>query len=250
MNLVKEKLYLQQAFLSEVELFYSTLIQDGRILIVDEEYHHLKDVMRHKINDEIYITEGQGKIYKTVITDISKRSISCQIKSSIEQPNILKNITFCIPRLRSAERFEFAIEKCVELGITNIVVFDSNRSVAKGDKSQRWQKIGAAAMKQSLRAWLPNVKYAKGVNELLALEGNKLLFDQNADVTISDFISKELSTLHSSFFVLIFGPEGGFDIEEFKALNEEKKIKLTSNRLRSETAIITAASIIATKQVL
>ncbi len=234
-------------FLSDVELYYSQEVGSDSILIRDEEFHHIKDVMRHKIGDELFITDGKGCIYKTEIEQIEKKYLSTQITSVLEYPNQLSNITFCIPRLKNTDRLEFALEKCVELGITNFIVFDSQRSVAKGEKLDRWQKIANAAMKQSLRAWLPNVAYCKSVIEIMKVEGNKFFFDQNAELSLSKYLSNQSFTLSRS--VLIFGPEGGFSIGESSVLNGETKIKLTENRLRSETAIVTAASIIATSSI-
>lgn len=234
---------MQPVFLSDVELYFSPNVVGNSIEIAGEEFHHIKDVMRHKIGDEIFVTDGKGVIYKTEIERFDKKSLAAKIISTTNHPNRFANITFCIPRLRSTDRFEFALEKCVELGITNFIVFDSQRTVAKGEKLDRWQKILAAAMKQSLRAWLPNVKYCKSVKEITELEGTKYFFDQNAEQTLSTILNSQFS-IRKSFF--IFGPEGGISEEELKIANAELKIKLTENRLRSETAIVTAASIIAT----
>jgi len=230
-------------YFSDVELYFSDSVFGNTIEIADEEFHHIKDVMRHKLGDEVFVTDGKGVIYKTEIERFDKKSLSAKIISTTNYPNHLSNIIFCIPRLRSADRFEFALEKCVELGITNFIVFDSQRTVAKGEKLDRWQKILTAAMKQSLRSWLPNVKYCKSVNEIMELEGKKFLFDQNAEQTFSSILNSQ-SSISNCFF--LFGPEGSFSNEELRVRNEGTKIRLTENRLRSETAIITAASILAT----
>lgn len=230
-------------FLSDIELYFSCNAIGNTIEIADEEFHHIKDVMRHKIGDEVFVTDGKGVIYKTEIERFDKKNLSAKIISITKYPNHLSNITFCIPRLRSTDRFEFALEKCVELGITNFIVFDSQRTVAKGEKLDRWQKIVLAGMKQSLRAWLPSVKYSKSVKEISELEGKKFLFDQNAEQTLSSIINYQLS-IRKSFF--IFGPEGGFSSEECRVMSDKLKVKLTENRLRSETAVVTAASLLAT----
>jgi 16S rRNA (uracil1498-N3)-methyltransferase len=94
-------------------------------------------------------------------------------------------------------------------------------------------------MKQSLRAWMPKVSYANNISEIYKLDGTKFLFDQKAEKNF-------LSTLNSQFSIgncfFIFGPEGGFSEEELRMANLELRIKLTDNRLRSETAIVAAAS--------
>lgn len=232
-------------FLSDVELYFSCNAIGNTIEIADEEFHHIKDVMRHKLGDEIFVTDGKGDIYKTEIERFDKKSLAARIISSTSYPNNFSNITFCIPRLRSTDRFEFALEKCVELGITNFIVFDSQRTVAKGEKLDRWQKIVLSAMKQSLRAWLPNVKYCKSVKEICEHEGKLVFFDQNATDTLQNYlISNHQSPITNHLF--LFGPEGSFSNEELRVMNEGTKIRLTENRLRSETAVVTAASILAT----
>lgn len=235
-----------QDFLSNVELFSTShSIIDDVILIDGEEAHHITHVMRHYKGDTIYITDGSGSIYKSVISEVGKRNVLAKVIERIQYENKFSNITFCIPRLRNTDRLEFALEKCVELGITNFIVFDSTRTVAKGEKIERWQKIILSAMKQSLRAWLPKISYAKNFADVIKQDGMKILFDQNATLTFQQFLSTNHQPLTTNHFFL-FGPEGGLTEDESKVMNEECRVKLIDNRLRSETAIITAASILTT----
>ena len=236
---------MAQDFLSDVELYYSEKVNNGKVEISDEEFHHIKDVMRHEIGDEIYLTDGKGAIYQSIIQAVDQKKINCKILSSKHYENKFSNITFCLPRLRNTDRFEFALEKCVELGITNFIVFDSTRTVAKGEKIERWQKVILSAMKQSLRAWLPKVSYVKSISEIYKLDGTKILFDQNASQTFQQFLATNHQSLNTNHFFL-FGPEGGFSQEESRVMSGERRVKLTDNRLRSETAIVTAASILTT----
>ena len=240
-------------FLSEVELYYTNkLIVGNHIPIENEECHHISNVMRHNVGDSIYVTDGFGTIYKSSISSIEKKKVVADIIESTKYENKLAGIWFCIPRLKSADRFEYALEKAVELGITNFIVFDSTRTVAKGEKIERWEKILIAAMKQSLRAWLPKVSYVKNISEIFKLAGTKILFDQNANQTLNSFLPIINSKFAISNYFFIFGPEGGFTEDELGLSteggmeNSELRIRLTENRLRSETAIVTAASLLST----
>lgn len=234
------------AFLSEVELYYSNQSAvENTISIEGEECHHITNVMRHKIDDILYITDGKGTIHKSTLSAIEKKKIIATLTESIKYDNKFSEVWFCIPRLKSADRFEFALEKCVELGITNYIVFDSKRTVAKGEKIDRWEKILLAAMKQSLRAWLPEIQYVKSINEIIKLNGIKILFDQNAEKTLHNFLLTDHQSLITDNCFFIFGPEGGFTNEECRVLNEELSLRLTESRLRSETAIVAAASLLA-----
>jgi len=238
---------LAQDFLSDVELFSTShSIIDDVILIDGEEAHHITNVMRHYKGDTIHITDGNGSIYKSVISEVGKRNVLAKSIERIQYENKFSKMTFGIPRLRNTDRLEFALEKCVELGVTNFIVFDSTRTVAKGEKIERWQKIILSAMKQSLRAWLPKISYIKSISEVSKQDGTKILFDQNSEKTFHNFLLTDNRSLITDNFFFIFGPEGGFTEEESKAINAECRVKLNDNRLRSETAIITAASILTT----
>ena len=234
------------AFLSEVELYYTNKpIVGNHIPVEGEECHHITKVMRHKIDDILYVTDGKGTIHKSTISVIEKKKVVAAIDESTKYDNKFSNVWFCVPRLKSADRFEFALEKSVELGITNFIVFDSQRTVAKGEKIERWEKILLAAMKQSLRAWLPKIQYVKSINEILKLDGTKILFDQNAEQSFQQYLLANDQELNANSYFFIFGPEGGFTNEECRVMNEELTVRLTENRLRTETAIVTAASILA-----
>lgn len=232
---------MESDFLSDIELYFSLYVTDSNVSVVGEECHHIMKVMRHTVGDKLYVTNGNGKIFETEITSTSKNEVKAKITKTFEYKNRLANFTICLPRLRVADRFEFALEKCVELGFTNFVVFESERTVAKGDKSDRWRKIGMAAMKQSLQSYLPKFTYLKKFEQLNQLEGKKIIFDQNADLLFSENI-KKLSTDES--YILVFGPEGGFSNEEIELLSDKETYRLTPNRLRAETAVIAAATLV------
>jgi len=234
-------------YLSNIELYYTAIPANNNLIRIDgEEQHHITDVMRHTENDIIYVTHGTGIIYKSTITAINKNEIICEIVEEYVYENKFQNVYFCIPRLKASDRFEFALEKCVELGITNFIVFDSMRTVAKGEKIDRWQKVSLSAMKQSLRAWLPKISYVKNMSHLINNNAYLVLFEQNAEISFTYFLKTNKELLVTDNFYFIFGPEGGFDDKEIKELGNCEIVNLTGNRLRSETAIMAAASILST----
>ncbi len=146
--------------LSNIELYYTSPenISKNKIIIEGEEYSHITKVMRHTMNDKLYVTDGDGNIYSCLINKINKNNIELGIENVLSYENRLKNIYFCIPKLKNNDRLEFALEKCTELGIINFVIFESERTISRANKIERWKKILLSAMKQSLHSFLPKIE--------------------------------------------------------------------------------------------
>jgi len=228
-------------YLSDVELYYcsSEKIMGNNLAISNEDYKHIVKVMRHSVGDEIYVTNGIGKIFLTEIREINKNSLIASFKKAFDYENKMSNISFCIPKLRYSDRFEFALEKCTELGITNFIIFDSERAIHKSDKKERWEKIVLSAMKQSLRSYLPVIMGINSLKDIYNLKGNKIILEQNSEKRIS-----EIKINPGEKYYFIFGPEGGLTNEEFELFDKDDFYTLAENRLRTETAVIKCASIL------
>jgi len=235
-----KKLLLLTNYLSNIELYYtpSRNISENRIIIEGEEYYHIIKVMRHSAGDELYVTGGEGKIYSGRINNINKNNLELTIENTLSYENKLKNIFFCIPKLKNSDRFEFALEKCTELGITNFLVFESERTISKSKKIERWNKILLSAMKQSLNSFLPQIDTVN-FNNIFDLHGIKVGLEQSSQKKISDF---KLNVDESYYF--IFGPEGGLSEKELSIFEKGNIYKISDNRLRTETAVVTTASLI------
>lgn len=225
-------------YLSEIELYYSTSISiDDKIIFLDgDEFHHTVKVMRNKEGDRIHITDGKGTIYSSNIQSISKDHLKAEIIHIYKYENKLKHLTLCVPTLKNPDRFKFMLEKCTEFGITNFIIFNSNRSVAKIKNKGKWNNTLLSAMKQSLRSYLPEINFYDEFRDLFNLPGEKIIFDQNGKTLfVKDILKNE------NYF-LIFGPEGGFTNQE---LSYSRNIyKIAENRLRSETAVIKCAALL------
>lgn len=228
-------------YLSNKELYIcSKFSDDEKILeIGGEEYHHITKVMRHNIGDKIFVTNGIGKIFESEITKIEKENLKAVNLKTLTFQNNFENYTFCIPNLKNSERLKFALEKSVELGVTNFIIFSSERTISKSINLKRLEKISLAAMKQSLHSYFPKIKLANSVKELLNTNNQIILFDQSSNLT---FDKNNFNDKNKYFF--IFGPEGSLSDNEIKILNSNIIFNLGNNRLRSETAIVKCASIL------
>ena len=228
-------------YLSNIELYYSppSNYKGGEVKIEGDEQKHITKVMRHSVHDLVYVTDGIGHIFECEVYEINKDNLNLIVKNTLTYKNEFSNVIFCIPKLKNPERFEFALEKCTELGITNFIVFESSRTVSKADKIDRWNKIVLSAMKQSLRSYLPQISISISLSEIIKQKGEKIIFEQNAKTFFNPEIINPLKN-----YLFIFGPEGGLSDEEVERINKDYLLKLAENRLRTETAIVKCASIL------
>ncbi len=225
--------------LSEIELYYTQRknVFDGYLTLVDDEFKHCCKVMRNSVGDVIYITDGEGNIYKTEIEKIEKKSLYGKILETISYKNELKNVFFCIPKLKNPDRLKYALEKCVELGITNFILFESKRTIGRVINIERFNRILLSAMKQSLHAFMPVVETAP-LKSIINNPGAKILFDQGSE---NQFHFKNNL---SEIYYFLFGPEGGFESSEIEMIDSSNRFVLSNHRLRSETAVIKCASLL------
>lgn len=228
-------------YLSNIELYICTLISDdGKYFEVSgDELHHAINVMRNKVGDNIFATNGTGNIFEGIITQINKENINAKIVKSFNYKKELDNFTFCIPNLKNPERLKFAIEKSIELGITNFIIFNSERTISKNINIERLRKIALASMKQSLHSYFPIIKTAKSVKELLDSNHQIILFDQSSKLALGDHKFDNIKK-----YLFVFGPEGSLSDNELMILKGNLIFNLGDYRLRSETAIVKSASLL------
>lgn len=231
--------YSTLEFLSDIELFFSDELSDKKIILKDDDFIHCTKVFRYKAGDKVFVTDGKGKIYHCEICSILKNELEAVILSYTEQEIKYPNFHFCIPTLKNKDRFRFAFEKLIELGITNIIIYKADRAISEKFNVDKYKKVAVEAIKQSLQANLPVLKSIGTITELNSYEGNKIIFEQNAEIK---FDKNMIDISDINYF--IFGPEGGLTEREIKSLNNQKKFSLAENRLRTETAIIKAASVL------
>ncbi|MCB0745764.1 MAG: RsmE family RNA methyltransferase, partial [Ignavibacteriae bacterium] len=165
-------------------------INGKSISIYDEEAKHITSVMRHSIGDDIFVTDGNGNVYKSIIKIITKTKIELTILEKIKINNNLSHVTFYLPILKATDRFEFALEKCVELGITNFKIFSAEKSHTRGIKIERWNKILLAAMKQSLQAHLPIIEFIELKDVNLKSDIN-IVLEQNSDEKLITYLNTD-----------------------------------------------------------
>lgn len=216
---------------------------EGNKLEIDEfEYRHLVKVLRKREGDVITVTDGQLNIYECIITGIYKDKLTCDIrekKRNLYEP--ATHISLFLSPLRNSDRFEFAVEKAVELGAYSIHPVISEHTVNKtalsGNKLERLRKIIIGAMGQSQRCLLPVLHETVTFDEMLAGTGS---FDDR--IVMYEFAEGSRRYEHKprQKVALLIGPEGGFSKTEIEKLknNNWQVLSLGERKLRAETAAI------------
>ena len=219
-----------------MNLFYTPpdQVTDQTLTITDEEARHAEKVLRYRAGDAIRVADGAGNTYEGRISFIGNKTLQVDIlqKQSVPRPN---DLVLILGLIRNRQRLEYAIEKAVELGATEIALFKSDHSERGKVNLSRLQAIGLSAMKQSLRPYLPPIHYYDSLAETLRKYSDHALVAAHEKIKI-DIPAPFTREKH---YAALIGPEGGFSESEVQIMGKAKAelISLGTYRLRSETAV-------------
>lgn len=223
------------------------------IHITGSDVNHIKNVLRMKVGEELWISDGCAKEYHCSIERLDEEVLAHILY--IQEPDYeLPSRIYLFQGLPKADKMELIIQKAVELGAYEIIPVETRRCVVKLDekkaekKISRWQQIAQSAAKQSKRMLVPEVHPVMGFSEALA-------YSQKLGVRLIPYelargmkeTRKILGEIPKGASIGIFiGPEGGFDEAEVHAAMEAGARPITLGRriLRTETAGLTALSIL------
>jgi len=220
-------------------------IDREKAYIRDDEFQHLKSVLRMKEGDEIIVIDGSEIEYKCQILSLKKDYAEAVIISSEKCKKLpCKNITLFQAMIKR-EKFEEILQKSVELGILNFIPFESEYCAVKDyvAKKDRLEKIVKGACKQCECSKMMNISDPVKFDDMIkcACNNDIILFANERDGEKFDF--SKLKNYKN--IAIIIGPEGGFsDIEKKKIISAKaESISLGNRILRSETAAITLMGI-------
>lgn len=226
-------------------LFYQSDIEKTPILSEEDSRHCVK-VLRKNIKDKIHVVDGVGGLFECEITKANEKKCEVRILS-VEREFEKRShyLHIAIAPTKNADRIEYFIEKCVEIGVDEITLIQTKHSERKNQKTDRLEKIAISAMKQSLKAYLPRV------NELIDLE--KFIKTANFEAKFVAHLTDDAKPLKEVVtdkkeVLLMIGPEGDFSKDEIiLARNSDfQVVTLGSSRLRTETAGVVACTIVNT----
>jgi 16S rRNA (uracil1498-N3)-methyltransferase len=227
-------------------------IEDNKIKITGEDYQHLKKVLR-AIKGDVITVCCDGIDYNAVIAEISNDCIISDIIDSVQnvtEPALKVTLFQGLPK---ADKMEFIVQKCIELGVSEIVPVITDRSIAKintdkdaNTKVSRWQKIAMEAAKQCNRGIVPvigmPVKFSQAVHMAANRELSIIPYEKESAAGFKAIAATGSSIKSAAIFI---GPEGGFTEQEVELAETAgiRKITLGPRILRTETAGMVALSL-------
>ncbi|WP_022835434.1 RsmE family RNA methyltransferase [Salisaeta longa] len=216
----------------------------GHVVLPEDEAQHAARTLRKQPGDTIVVVDGAGGWHEVQLDHVSRGQVAGHVvttRRNVGEPPYA--LTLALSPLKRRSRFETAIEKAVELGVTTIQPIQTARTEAASIRADRLERIIIAALKQCGRSCRPT---------LAPLRAWTTWLDAHAPPT--GFICHEATDRTATLFdalraadaregCVCVGPEGGFTADEVAAAQDAgfRAASLGARRLRAETAALTAA---------
>ena len=222
-----------------------TAFTEQTVTLTTDEARHLRDVLRLKIGDEVYVFDGRGREFRCSVSNTKRESAELHIESEVEpaKPESQLQLNLCVALLKG-EKFDLVVQKATELGVTKVTPLITRyadihlRDAADATKrTARWQRIALEAAKQSGRAFVPEISLPLAFEA--ALEGTGVMFSERGGQALE-------SLTGASSITALVGSEGGWSDEEIDTARARDFhiVTLGGRILRAETAAIAVTTLL------
>jgi 16S rRNA (uracil1498-N3)-methyltransferase len=221
----------------------------GRIELDDDAAHYVRSVLRLKQDQSIVLFNGHGGEYLGRFNEVSRKTVRVEIEQFVER-NVESPLTINLGLgISRGDRMDWAVQKAVELGVTQLTPLVTERCVIKfsDDKKQQrlqhWQHIAQHAAEQSGRTCCPSIgEIATLADWVSGQQGLSVFLDPYAEQSLAD-LSPE-----SARVTLLSGPEGGFSEQERQIAKTVGfvPVRMGARILRTETAVLSALTAVQT----
>jgi 16S rRNA (uracil1498-N3)-methyltransferase len=227
-------------------------------MLAADEARHLRDVLRLREGEEVFVFDGEGKEYRCVIDQIGRDHALLGVSEEVapQRPESPLRLTLALGLLKG-EKFDLAVQKATELGVWEIVpVATKLADVRVRDESDaarrtaRLRRIALEAAKQSGRARIPSISAPVTFQSFIEStgtgdEGWHLMFAERDGRGLIETITQPERRQPKKATALV-GPEGGWTDEEITRAREAgwNIVTLGGRTLRAETAAITVAALL------
>ena len=227
--------------MSNIRLFYSKSLSLNLTDKLDKsQSHYVSKVMRLKEKEVFSLFNSSGE-WEAKILNITKSIVEFNVTKQLRQKENTKELWLAFSPIKS-NYFNFMIQKATELGVTKFLPVIFERTIVRKINKERLEKVIIEAAEQSNRITVPSIEDPQKLKSFLNNDMDLIFTDLNTTNTKIDI--KKLTTKPTC---VIIGPEGDFSEEEREEIlkfNDVQPIKISENILRSETAVISALSII------
>ena len=227
--------------MNNIRLFFSKVLSLNLTDKLDKsQSHYISKVMRLKENEVFSLFNSSGE-WEAKIINISKSTVEFNLTKQLRQKENTKELWLAFSPIKS-NFFNFMIQKATELGVTKFLPIIFDRTIVRKINKERLEKIIIEAAEQSNRITVPIIEESQNLKNFLKKDMDLIFTDLNTNNKKIDL--KKLTTKPTC---VIIGPEGDFserEREEILKFNGVQPVKISENILRSETAVISAISII------
>ena len=227
--------------MSNIRLFYSKSLSLNLTDKLDKsQSHYVSKVMRLKEKEVFSLFNRSGE-WEVKISNITKSIVEFIVTKQLRHKENTKDLWLAFSPIKS-NYFNFMIQKATELGVTKFLPIIFERTIVRKINKERLEKVIIEAAEQSNRITVPSIEDPQKLKSFLNNDMDLIFTDLNTANTKID--PTKLTTKPTS---VIIGPEGDFseqEREEILKFNGVQSVKINENILRSETAVISALSII------
>ena len=228
--------------MSNIRLFFKESLSLNLTAKLDKsQSHYVTKVMRIKIGEIFSLFNSSGE-WEAKILSISKSIVEFNITKQLRQKESTKEMWLAFSPIKS-NYFNFMIQKATELGVTKFIPIIFDRTIVRKINKEKLEKVIIEAAEQSNRINVPSIEEPQSLKDFLSNEKMDLIFtDLNSQNKKID-----LDKLTNNPTCVIIGPEGDFSEEErgeILGFKDVQPININENILRSETAVISALSIV------
>ncbi|HEX7774172.1 MAG TPA: 16S rRNA (uracil(1498)-N(3))-methyltransferase [Pyrinomonadaceae bacterium] len=219
------------------------------VLLGADEARHLRDVLRLKAGDKVYVFDGRGREFRCSVVNTNRHAAELRIEAEVEpaKPESQLQLNLCVALLKG-EKFDLVVQKATELGVSQVTpLITRYADIHLRDESDaakrisRWQRIALEAAKQSGRAFVPEI-VAPVAFDSVSVEGLGVMFSERGGDSLESLIRHPAPDAVTA----LVGSEGGWSDEELERARARDfhVITLGGRVLRAETAAITVTALL------
>jgi 16S rRNA (uracil1498-N3)-methyltransferase len=225
-----------------MHLFHCPHIDLPELELPEDEAHHAMHVLRLREGTEVGLLDGRGGLAYATFVRCGKRSVHVSVQRVERTPRERQHaIHLAVAPTKTADRYEWFVEKAVEIGVDRIIPLETERTERTRLRVDRLERVSVSAMKQCQRRWLPKIAPLTPLKGLLASElPPQRLFGwcEGQHRPLMNAYRTDTDT------IVLIGPEGDFSAAEAEQLRATgfEAVSIGTARLRTETAALAACT--------